>query len=336
MEKRVLGRTGFEVSIVGFGGIPIQNVSTEKAIELLEECVNQGVNFIDTARGYNDSEKRIGEALKIVGRDKFFIATKSMNRTYEGVLGELATSMNNLQVDYIDLFQFHNVSKKKDMETLFGENGALKAIKEMKEKGIVKEIGVTSHNADMLSELLETNEFSSIQFPYNFVETQGEKIFERAKEKNIGVLIMKPLAGGAIPMGKECLKFVLNNPNVTCAIPGMDKIEQVIENCAVGKNLTPLTEDEVLKLDDFTSGLGKYFCRRCGYCAPCSVGIDIPSNFLMEGYYSRYDLKDWALSRYNSFEKKASDCIKCGICEKRCPYDLPIIKMLENVSKVLE
>lgn len=336
MEKRILGKTGYEVSIVGFGGIPIQNVSRDKAIELLKLSLEKGINFIDTARGYNDSEKLIGEALQVVGRENFFLATKSMNRTYEGVLGELATSLNNLKVDYIDLFQFHNVSKKADMELILGENGALKAIKEMQKKGIVKEIGVTSHNAEILSELMETDEFSTIQFPYNFVETQGEKLFERAKEKNIGVLIMKPLAGGAIPKGKECLKFVLNNPNVTIAIPGMDSEEQILENCQVGENLTPLTPEEVLDLDSFTKGLGRYFCRRCGYCAPCTVGIDIPSNFLMEGYYTRYDLKDWALSRYHSFDKKASDCIKCGICETRCPYNLPIIKMLENVAKVLE
>lgn len=335
MEKRVLGRTGFEISIVGLGGIPIQNVSKDEAITLLKKCLDMGINFIDTARGYNDSETRIGEALEVVGRDKFYIATKSMARTSEGVLGELATSMNNLKVDYIDLFQFHNVSKKKDMDILLGKGGALEAIKEMKKKGIVKEIGITSHNVDILRELLETNEFATIQFPYNFVETQGEELFKRAKEKNIGVLIMKPLAGGAIPMGKECLKFVLNNENVTCAIPGMDTIEQIEENCSVGNNLEPLTEEEISKLDSFTKGLGKNFCRRCGYCAPCSVGIDIPTNFLMEGYYTRYDLKDWAISRYNGFEKKASDCIKCGICEKRCPYDLPIIDMLENVATVL-
>ncbi|WP_100065786.1 aldo/keto reductase [Miniphocaeibacter massiliensis] len=335
MEKRILGRTGYEVSVIGFGGIPIQNVDEKTAISLVEEAHKQGINFIDTARGYNESEKLLGKALEVVGRDKFYIATKSMQRTYEGVLEELKTSMENLKVDYIDLFQFHNVSKEPEFETIFSENGALKAIKEMKEKGIVREIGVTSHSVDMLDKLIDTDEFATIQFPYNAVEDQATKAFAKAKKKNIGVITMKPLAGGAIPLGEICLRYNLENENVTLAIPGMDSIEQIIENTSVGNNPRKLTDEEKAKLQDTIKDLGTNFCRRCGYCAPCSVGIDIPANFLMEGYYSRYDLKDWAMTRYNSMEKNAKDCIQCGDCEPRCPYDLPIIKMLEHVAETL-
>ncbi len=335
MEKRILGRTGYNVSVIGLGGIPIQNSDTKTAIEILKEAYKQGINFIDTARGYNDSEKRIGEALEVVGRDKFYIATKSMSRTYDAVLEDLKTSIENLKVDYLDLFQFHNISKESDFETVFSENGALKAIKEMKAKGIIKEIGVSSHNVNILDKLIDTDEFATIQFPYNIVEDQAEEVFKKAKKKNIGILIMKPLAGGAIPNGELCLRYVLENENITLAIPGMDTIEQVIENTSVGKNPRPLTDKERNELQELVKGLGTNFCRRCGYCAPCSVGIDIPTNFLMEGYYTRYDLKDWALTRYNGMEVNAKDCIKCGDCEPRCPYDLPIIEMLENVSNVL-
>ena len=335
MEKRILGKTGYNVSVIGLGGIPIQNTDTKTAIEILKEAHKQGINFIDTARGYNDSEKRIGEALEVVGREKFYIATKSMARTYDGVLEDLKTSMDNLKIDYIDLFQFHNISKDTDFETVLGENGALKAIKEMKKKGIIKEIGVSSHNVNILDKLVDTDEFATIQFPYNIVEDQAEEVFEKAKKKNIGILIMKPLAGGAIPNGELCLRYVLENNNITLAIPGMDTVEQVIENASVGQEPRPLTDEERNELQEIVKGLGTNFCRRCGYCAPCSIGIDIPSNFLMEGYYTRYDLKEWALSRYNGMEVSAKDCIKCGDCEPRCPYDLPIIEMLENVANVL-
>lgn len=335
MEKRILGKTGYNVSVIGLGGIPIQNTDTKTAIEILKEAHKQGINFIDTARGYNDSEKRIGEALEVVGREKFYIATKSMARTYDGVLEDLKTSMDNLKIDYIDLFQFHNISKDTDFETVLGENGALKAIKEMKKKGIIKEIGVSSHNVNILDKLVDTDEFATIQFPYNIVEDQAEEVFEKAKKKNIGILIMKPLAGGAIPNGELCLRYVLENKNITLAIPGMDTVEQVIENASVGQEPRPLTDEERNELQEIVKGLGTNFCRRCGYCAPCSIGIDIPSNFLMEGYYTRYDLKEWALSRYNGMEVSAKDCIKCGDCEPRCPYDLPIIEMLENVANVL-
>ncbi|MDL2311214.1 aldo/keto reductase, partial [Peptostreptococcaceae bacterium OttesenSCG-928-C18] len=335
MEKRILGKTGFEVSVIGLGGIPIQNVDEETAIQIVKEAHAQGINFIDTARGYNDSEKLLGKALEVVGRDKFYIATKSMNRTYDGVLEELKTSMKNLKVDYIDLFQFHNVSKEPEYEMMFSENGAFKAIKEMQKKGLIKEIGVTSHSVDLLNKLIDTNEFATIQFPYNVVENQAEEAFEKAKKKNIGILIMKPLAGGAIPKGELCLRYIMENKNITLAIPGMDTVEQVIENCSVGNNPRNLTDSERAELQETIKDLGTNFCRRCGYCAPCSVGIDIPTNFLMEGYYSRYDLKDWALERYNSMKVNAKDCIQCGDCEPRCPYDLPIIEMLENVKNTL-
>ncbi len=335
MEKRILGRTGYEVSVIGLGGIPIQRVDSDTAIAIVQEAHNRGINFIDTARGYNESESILGEALEVVGRDKFYIATKSMQRTYEGVLEELNISLNNLKTDYIDLFQFHNVSKEADVEILFGENGALKAIKEMKEKGIVKEIGITSHNVNLMDGFVDTDEFATIQFPYNPVEDQAKDVFKKAKEKNIGVIVMKPLAGGAIPKGELCLRYIVENENITVAIPGMDSVAQVKENTSVGIDPRPLTQEERDELYNEIESLGTEFCRRCGYCAPCTVGIDIPTQFLMEGYYTRYNLEDWAKTRYDNMEVNAGDCIQCGECEPRCPYDLPIIKMLERVESVL-
>lgn len=335
MEKRILGKTGYEVSVIGLGGIPIQRVDKEKAIEIVQAAHNRGINFIDTARGYNESEKLLGEALEVVGRDKFYLATKSMQRTYDGVLEELNISLNNLKTDYIDLFQFHNVSKEADAEILFSENGALKAIKEMKEKGIVKEIGITSHNVNLMDKFVDTEEFATIQFPYNAVEDQATNVFKKAKEKNIGVIVMKPLAGGAIPKGELCLRYIMENENITVAIPGMDSVEQVIENTNVGINPRKLTDTEREELNNEIKELGTEFCRRCGYCAPCTVGMDIPTQFLMEGYYVRYNLQDWAKSRYDAMDKKAADCIRCGKCEERCPYDLPIMDMLERVEKNL-
>lgn len=335
MEKRVLGKTGFEVSVIGFGGIPIQRVDEETAYELLVESYNQGINFIDTARGYMESENLLGAALERFGRNKFILATKSMARTYDGVIEELNTSLKNLRTDYIDLFQFHNVRTKEDLDTVIGENGALKAIKEYKEKGIIKEIGITSHSVDILDIAIDTGEFSTIQYPYNPVERQGEPVFKKAKANNIGVIIMKPLAGGAIPKGELCLRFILENDDVTVAIPGMDSIEQVRENTKAGQDRRSLTPEERKDLEEEAKTLGSEFCRRCGYCAPCTVGIDIPSQFIMEGYYTRYNLQDWAKSRYEAMTTRAKDCIECGDCETRCPYDLPIIKMLKRVESNL-
>lgn len=332
MEKRKLGKTDLNVSVIGFGGIPIQRVDEDMSIELLKEAYNQGINFIDTARGYNESEELIGNALEEIGRENFYLATKSMRRDYHGVLEELNISLNNLKVDSIDLFQFHNVKTMEELELVMGENGALKAIKEAKDSGKVKEIGITSHSPELLDKAIDTGEFSTIQCPYNAIENQAEDLFKKAKENNIGVIVMKPLAGGAIREAELAIRYIVNNPNVSVVIPGMDSVEQIKENADVGKNIRELSKEENKKLFYEANSLGTEFCRRCGYCLPCPQGIDIPTQFLMEGYYTRYNLQEWAKSRYDAMEHNANDCIECGICETKCPYDLPIIKMMANVA----
>ena len=332
MERRVLGKTNFKVSVIGFGGIPIQKLDRENSLALITEAYNNGINFIDTSRGYKESEELIGYALEKLGRENFVLATKSMKRDYDGIIEELNTSLKNLKTDYIDLYQFHNVKSEKELDILMGENGGLKAIKEAKEKGIVKEIGITSHNPDLLYNAIDTGEFATIQCPYNPIERQAEDLFKKAKENNIGVIVMKPLAGGAITNANLSLRFIVNNPNISSAIPGMESVSQLVDNVSVGTNVRELTKEEENILFEESRSLGTEFCRRCGYCAPCPQGIDIPTQFLMEGYYTRYNLKSWAVERYNAMEKRAVHCIECGKCEPKCPYDLPIRKMLKRVS----
>lgn len=332
MEKRILGKTNYKVSSVGVGGIPIQRVDNSTAIEILKEALNQGMNFIDTARGYMESEELIGNALEVLGRDRFILATKSMARTYDGIIEELNTSLKLLKTDYIDLYQLHNVRTLGQLDQVLGDDGALKAIKEYRDKGIIKEIGITSHSKDVLDVAMDTGEFATIQFPYNAVERQGESIFEKAKKNNIGVIIMKPLAGGAIAKGELAVRFVLENPNVSIVIPGMDSVEQVIGNANAGIQRRELTTEEREELEAEAKSLGSEFCRRCGYCGPCAVGIDIPTNFIIDSYFTRYNLQEWATSRFNSMSPSAKDCIECGLCETRCPYDLPIMDMLKKVA----
>ncbi len=335
MEKRILGRTGLEVSTIGFGGIPIQRVDTDMAFKILEKCTERGINFIDTARGYNESEELIGQAIEKIGRDKFYIASKSMRRDREGINEELNTSLNNLKIDCIDLYQFHNVRTMEQLEEIISEDGALNAVKEAKKEGRIKEIGITSHSPQILNKAIDMGEFATIQCPYNPVEQQADELFKKAKENNIGVIVMKPLAGGAIRQASLSLRFILDNPNVSVVIPGMDSMEQVTENTELAINRRSLTSEEEEILFKEADSLGSEFCRRCGYCLPCPEGIDIPTQFLMEGYYSRYNLKEWAQARYNAMEHRAVHCRECGICETRCPYDLPIRKMLKNVVEKL-
>ena len=335
MEKRRLGKTNLEVSVIGFGGIPIQRVDEDLAIKLLKESYSKGINFIDTARGYNQSEELIGTAVEKIGRENFIIATKSMKRDYIGMKEDVEISLKNLKTDYIDLYQFHNVRSMEELSTIISDNGALKALKEAKEKGLIKEIGITGHTPEILDKALDLGEFSTVQCPYNPVERQAEDLFKKANDMGIGVIVMKPLAGGAITKGELSLRFIVDNPNVTVAIPGMESIEQINENSFVGIDMRKLRKEEEEELFEEANSLGAEFCRRCGYCLPCPQGIDIPVQFLMEGYYTRYNLKDWAQERYDAMENRATNCVECGQCEPRCPYNLPIRKMLKNVVEKL-
>ena len=332
MITRRLGRTGWDVSIIGFGGIPIQRCDAKEVTELLKLAVDQGVNFIDTARGYTVSESLIGEALKSIDRDSVYIATKTMGRTYEEAKKDFEISYSALGVDVIDLYQFHNVSKPEEYETIMGPGGAMEFFKEIQEKGLIKEIGITSHSVDLLSEVIESGEFSTAQFPYNAVEVQGKDMFARCKELDIGTIAMKPIAGGVLMNhGEQSLRYILEDENLTLAIPGMYTEDEVLANSNIGKDLVPLSDAERLDLQNEVDKLGNDFCRRCNYCQPCPSGIAISGMFLFDLYYNKYGLTEWAASRYKDTEPKADRCVKCGICEERCPYDLKIREKMDHV-----
>ena len=331
MEYRILGKTGLKVSRMGFGGIPIQRTDAEGAKAVIRYLMDRGVNYIDTARGYTVSEEFLGYALEGI-RDKFVIATKSMARTKEAMAADIETSLKNLRTDYIDLYQIHNAPPA-DVEKVIAPGGALEALLEAKAAGKIGHIGITAHSLDTFKLALEMDWVETIMFPYNIVETQGEDLIAKCTEKNIGFIDMKPLAGGAIEDATLALRFLCANENVTVVIPGMAEIKEAQQNIAAVENDAPLTGDELAAMDAIRKDLGTHFCRRCNYCAPCTVGISIPAMFLMEGYLSRYGLADWAKMRYDGLGKTASECIECGVCETRCPYNLPIREMLKTVAQ---
>ena len=333
MEYRILGKTGLKISRLGFGGIPIQKTSKEHTKKLIEQLYSEGVNFIDTARGYTVSEEYLGYALKGI-RENFINATTSMARTRDEMARDINISLKNLGTDYIDLYQVHNPSPK-DFLQVMSPNGALEALYKAKDEGKIRHIGITLHSVDLFKQALELPWVETIMFPYNIVETQGEELIKECGKKNIGFICMKPLAGGAIEDSSLALRFIASNKDVTVVIPGMATDEEITQNVASISNISPITDLEKEKITEVIDKLGTNFCRRCNYCAPCSVGINIPAIFLLEGYFSRYDLKDWAIARYNGMERVASDCIGCGTCESRCPYNLPIRKMLKDASTVL-
>ena len=334
MQYTTLGKTGLKVNRLGFGGIPIQKVDAATTTKLIDAMLESGINFIDSARGYTVSEAFIGEALE-GRRDKFVLATKSMAVTKEAMAADIETSLKNFRTDYIDLYQIHNPSAE-NFEKIIAPGGALEALFEAKEAGKIGHIGFTTHTTPLFEKALACDWVETIMFPYNLVETQGEDLMRQCTEKNIGFIVMKPLAGGAIEDPALALRFICANPDATIVIPGMYDVKELATNLAACEDNSPLTEEELAKIEEIRSTLGSNFCRRCNYCQPCSAGIGISAIFILQGYYDRYGLQDWAQGRYDALSVKASACIDCGVCEPRCPYNLPIREMLKDAASKFE
>ena len=333
MNYAVLGRTGLKAAVVSFGGIPIQRADAANTRAVVDRLEAHGINYIDTARGYTVSEEYLGAALE-GRRDKFILATKSMSRDRAGMERDIGISLRNLRTGYIDLYQIHNLPER-EIEQVFSPGGAYEALAAARDAGKIGHIGVTAHSADALRVLVEqySDRLETVMFPFNIVENQGVETLRLAREKGMGTIAMKPLAGGNLEDWALALRYIAAAGVCDISIPGMGSPEEVDRNASVDLS-APLTAEELSECEAVRKELGEHFCRRCGYCAPCTVGIDIPSNFLMANYTRKYGLADWARGRYEAMAHHAGECVKCGACEKRCPYDLPIRQMLEGVVQV--
>ena len=331
MEYRILGKTGLKISRLGFGGIPIQRIDAEGTRVLMHKMKDAGINYIDTARGYTVSEEYLGYALEGI-REHFVIATKSMARTKEAMAADIDLSLKNLRTNYIDLYQIHNPSPAQ-LEQVMAPGGALEALQEAKAAGKIGHIGLTAHSLDVFKTALELDWVETFMFPYNIVESQGEKLIAECAKRNIGFIDMKPLAGGAIEDATLALRYICANDAVTVVIPGMAEEKELEQNIAAVNNTAPITNEEKAAFLEVRNQLGTNFCRRCNYCQPCAAGINISGCFLFDGYLQRYGLGEWAKGRYDAMPKHAGDCIGCGACEARCPYNLPIREMLKGVAQ---
>ena len=227
----------------------------------------------------------------------------------------------------------HKIESMEQLDQVLAKDGALEALQEAKKAGKIGHLGLTAHSVEVFERALDLDWVETIMFPYNIVEGQGEELIAECKKRNIGFIDMKPLAGGAIENGTLALRYICSNPNVTIVIPGMAEEHEMEENIKACLDSSPLSQTELDEIRKVREQLGTNFCRRCNYCAPCSAGISIPNVFLFAGYLNRYDLGEWARSRYSTLQAKASDCIECGVCETRCPYHLPIRKMMKECAE---
>ena len=328
MKKVKLGSTELIVSEVGFGGIPIIPLTIEEGADVVRHCYDLGITFFDTANVYRDSEKKIGQAL-IGLRDKVVIATKTLRRDAESVGRHIRQSLENLKTDRIDIYQLHNVSNEDTLGQILTPGGAYEAAKKAQMEGAVRFIGFSSHNVKFAAGMCRTGLFSTVQIPFNFIETEAtEELFGVATEMGMGVIGMKPLGGGLLQRPDLCMKFLQQYPSVV-PIPGVISKAEMDEIVALYRKRLRLTKADRADMEKIRADLGTRFCHRCGYCLPCEKGVRIPEALSFKSILKRFQ-GDMALNFSRDAINTAENCDQCGACIERCPYELPIPEMLDE------
>ncbi len=327
MRRITFGKTGLTVSELGFGGIPVIRLNEESAVNVLRQAFDRGITIYDTANMYLDSEEKIGVAFHRM-RDKVVIASKSIRRDAAGMTEHIEKSLKRLKTDYIDLYQLHQVSEEEAWNAIMAPQGAMEALLKAKDKGKIRHIGVTSHSLGMALKLVKTDLFSSIQFPFNFIEMEArDELHAAAKERNMGILAMKPFAGGMIDNADIAFKFLRQHPDVI-PIPGFDSVEAVNQVISFYENKNEITQRDLDLMERYRTELGKQFCRRCEYCQPCPNGVMITPAMGYKVIALRMS-PSVAVTFSRLSMESVLKCDDCGACIEKCPYNLPIPDLLK-------
>jgi predicted aldo/keto reductase-like oxidoreductase len=335
MDKIRLGRTNLQVSRVGIGGIPIQRPTEKEAIKIIQHALDSGINLIDTSIGYGDSEIRIGKAIK-GRRDDVTIITRTGTTDGKRMKENLEKSLKQLQADFIDIYEMHNISTAERYEQVFAEGGSLEAMLEAKEEGKIGFLGFTSHCLETMLKAVNSKVFDVILFPFNFVNNEAaEKLVPLTKKLDIGFTAMKPFAGGRLNDANLVMKYLLQYDNVI-PVPGVEKKEEIDQIIEIVNGSWDLTEEDEQKMTKIREKLGTKFCQWCGYCKPgCPEEIDIPMVInaeLMWNLWPKERMQEW----YKGLGEAAENCADCGACEEACPYQLPIREMLNKGIEFLK
>jgi predicted aldo/keto reductase-like oxidoreductase len=332
METIRLGRTDLRVSRVGFGGIPIQRVREEDATTVIRRAFELGVTFFDTANGYGTSEERIGRALA-GRRQEVVLATKTMARDRAEAERHLDLSLGRLLTDSIDLWQFHAVNTEAEYSAVLSPGGAMEAAKDALRRGTVQHVGLTSHSMEIALKAVASGHFETIQFPFNYVTREAEdELIPLAANRDVGFIGMKPFAGGMLSDARLSIRYVLQYSNVM-PDPGVETVADIEGIVDILGGSWELTSADLAQIDRIRAELGNRFCRRCGYCMPCPEGIPITTALNVISFARRFPTQQVRDGSVGRVAEKAKACVKCGTCESRCPYNLPIREMLvENVA----
>ncbi len=328
MEHVVLGKTGLKVNKNGFGALPIQRISKEDAVALLQKAFQNGINYFDTARAYSDSEEKMGAALHEV-RDQIIISTKTAAQNGEDFWKDLEVSLEKLQTDYIDLYQFHNPSfcpKPGD------GSGLYEAALEAKEQGKIRHIGITNHRIAVAKEAVLSGLYETLQFPFSYLASEEEvELVELCRQKEVGFIAMKGLAGGLIHNSASAYAFMCQ-PQFAHVEPiwGIQREWELDEFLSYQEQAPELNEALLAEIQKDKDQLAGEFCRGCGYCMPCPAGIEINNCARMSLMLRRAPQEAWLSEEWQEKMKKIENCLHCGNCMKKCPYGLNTPELLKR------
>ena len=319
----ILGKTNLNINKNGFGALPIQRRNLDDSVEILQYAYENGINFFDTARYYTDSESKIGEALEDV-REDTYLASKTAAEEVEEFHKDLETSLKNMKTDYLDLYQFHNISFCPKQE-----DDLYKAILEAKNEGKIKHIGLTTHKITMAHEAIESGLYETLQYPFSYLSGEDEiNLVKRCKELNVGFIAMKAMGGGLIRNSKASYAYMNQFDNVL-PIWGIQKLEELKEFLSYDKN-TVLTENLKKIIEKDRNELKKDFCRGCGYCMPCPQEINISMCARMSLWIRRFPSEPYLTEEYQKIMDKTEECTECLTCTSKCPYELNIPRLLKE------
>ncbi len=329
MKNITLGRTDITVPQNGFGALPIQRVTLEEAVKLLRKAYDGGIRFFDTARAYTDSEVKVGAAFGdgYVKRDEVIIATKTGAKTPEEFWQHLDTSLTNLKTDYIDIYQFHLMEQcwKPGDGT-----GMYECMLKAKEEGKIRHIGGTAHKLGVAKELIQSGLYETVQYPFSYLASEKEvELIQLCNENNVGFIGMKGLAGGLITNSRAAMAFISQFDG---AVPiwGVQREKELDEWLSYMDN-TPELDDEIKEfIRAEQAELMGDFCRGCGYCMPCTVGIQINNCNRMSLMLRRAPSEGWLGEHWQTEMERIEECIGCGQCLPKCPYELNIPELLRK------
>ena len=326
METVTLGKTGIEVSKNGFGALPIQRIEKKDAVYLIQKAFYHGLNYFDTARGYTDSEEKVGAAFSYI-RDKIIISTKTTAQNADDFWKDLETSLSLLQTDYIDIYQFHNPSfcpKPEDGTGLY--EAALKA----KEQGKIRHIGITNHRLAVAKEAIASGLYETMQFPFCYLATEQDlEIVDLCKKENMGFIAMKALSGGLITDSALAYAYLSQFDHVV-PIWGVQRERELDEFLSYQEQPPVLTEEMKARIEADKIELAGEFCRGCGYCMPCPAGIEINNCARMSLMLRRAPQQEFLTPEWQEKMKKIEGCLSCGKCKSKCPYELDTPELLKK------